>query len=231
MIGSVLSIIIPSAALSISFLNHHHMTNKISFSVLTAMLVVAPLVASADTLLRQLQVGNSGSDVSALQTFLAADATLYPQGLVTGYYGFLTKSAVSNFQSRNGIAPVGRVGPATLPVINLQMAGGVVNNSAAPYISSVRVDSSRNSVNVVWLTNELAKGVVYYSTSPLTTYENANSVTVSGATAATDSNFRTSQTVSIPNLQTNTVYYYLIYSTDQAGNVSVTWPATFQTTN
>jgi len=33
------------------------------------------------------------------------------------------------------------------------------------------------------------------------------------------------------NLQSDTVYYYLIYTTDQSGNVSVTWPASFHTNN
>jgi phosphodiesterase/alkaline phosphatase D-like protein len=56
-------------------------------------------------------------------------------------------------------------------------------------------------------------------------------VNVSGSTAMTDTNFRNAQSVSLQNLQANTTYYYLIYTTDQTGNVSVTWPATFQTTN
>jgi peptidoglycan hydrolase-like protein with peptidoglycan-binding domain len=195
------------------------------------MLAIAPIVASADTLYRQLQLGSSGSDVSALQTFLANDPSLYPQGIVSGYYGFLTKAAVSNFQSRNGIAAVGRVGPVTLPVLNLQMAGGVSNAASAPVITSVSTNASRNSATLTWATNELAQGVVYYSTSPLTTYENTNSVSVSGNTASTDSNLRTAQSVALSNLQANTTYYYLIYTTDQSGNVSVTWPSTFHTIN
>ena len=175
-------------------------------------------------------MGSRGSDVASLQTFLASDITLYPQGLVTSYFGFLTKSAVSNFQSRNGLPAVGRVGPMTLPVLNLQMAGTVGNSASAPIISSVRVDTSRNSATVIWATNESAQGLVYYNTSPLSTYENVNSVTVSGNTAMTDSNFRTSQSVSLQNLQANTTYYYLVYTTDQTGNVSVTWPTSFRTT-
>ncbi len=200
--------------------------------IVTAMFFMSmPAISYADTLNRQLQLGMSGTDVSALQTFLAKDATLYPQGLVTGYFGFLTKSAVSNFQSRNGLDAVGRVGPLTLPVLNVQMANGMASSASAPYISSVFVNANRNSAAVSWNTNEYANGVVYYSTSPLSTYERANSVDVSGNTAMTDTGFRTSQNVSISGLQANTVYYYLIYTTDQSGNVSVTWPSTFQTAN
>ncbi len=210
-------------------------TNSLFEAATVAVFALAfmclPMVSHADALNRQLDLGMSGTDVSALQTFLAQDATLYPQGLVTGYFGMLTHSAVSNFQARNGIANVGRVGPITLVALNLQMANGITNGGAAPFISSVFVSVSKNSANVSWNTNEFAKGVVYYSTIPLTTYERTNSVDVSGNSAMTDTNFKSSQNVSLQNLQTNTTYYYMVYTTDQQGNVSVSWPATFQTTN
>jgi peptidoglycan hydrolase-like protein with peptidoglycan-binding domain len=201
-----------------------------------ALVMAVPALANADAINRQLELGMSGSDVSTLQTFLAQDATLYPQGKVTGYFGFLTKSAVSNFQTRNNISAVGRVGPATLPVLNAQIAsgmngGGVVSSGQTPIISGTNVITSRNNATVNWYTNSATKGVVYYSTSPLSTYENANSVNVSGSVAMTDTNLRTSQNVALSGLLANTTYYYLVYTTDQEGDVSVTWPATFQTTN
>jgi peptidoglycan hydrolase-like protein with peptidoglycan-binding domain len=207
------------------------MIKKIGLYAASALLAAAPLLASADALTRQLDLAMTGSDVSALQTFLATDPTLYPQGLVTGYFGFLTKSAVANFQSRNGLPAVGRVGPMTLPVLNLQMAGGISGNTTAPTIYSIAVEYGMNNATVRWNTTEAAMGTVYYSTSPLTTYENAKSVTISGATAQTDTAYRSSQSVSLQNLQANTTYYYMAYSTDADGNVSVTWPATFRTTN
>lgn len=194
------------------------------------MMAVVPFLAQADTITRQLQLGMSGSDVSSVQTFLANDRTLYPQGLVTGYYGFLTKSAVSNFQIRNGLPGVGRIGPATLPIINQQMSGMVsVDSTTAPIISGVIVGVNSQTATIAWNTNELAKGMIYYSTSPLSTYENENSVNVSGSVVSTDMSERTYQNVSIANLQSNTTYYYMIYVTDQSGNVSVTVPSTFQT--
>ena len=193
--------------------------------------MAAPLFASAETLNRQLEVGMSGADVSALQSFLAQDATLYPQGLMTGYFGLLTKAAVANFQARNGLPAVGRVGPMTLPVLNAQMAGGTGGDDIVANISNVNASSGSNSATVSWNTSESAKGVVYYSSSPLVQHEGWNFVGVSGSTAMTDTSLRTSQSVSISNLQANTTYYYLVYATDQAGNVSVTVPSTFRTSN
>jgi peptidoglycan hydrolase-like protein with peptidoglycan-binding domain len=194
-------------------------------------------LVSAAAINRELQIGMSGSDVGVMQTFFKQDASIYPEGLVTNYFGGMTRAAVRNFQARNGIATVGRVGPQTLPVLNAAIAnnslgngnnnnnnGNTGNFGVAPTISGVNVSTSgaSNSVNLSWSTNELAKGFIYYSTSPLNTYENENSVTVTGAnTASVSNNFVSSQTVSLQNLQANTTYYYMIYVTDQSGNVSV----------
>ncbi len=213
--------------------------NLLKISVLVVFgLVMLPSITNAEVLNRQLEMTMTGSDVSALQTFLAKDATIYPQGLVTGYFGYLTKAAVSNFQTRNGISSVGRVGPATLPVLNYQISQGSLNvnynNSGmqAPEITNVTVNAGRNNTTIAWYTNESAKGAIYYSSRPLILTEQMNSVDVYGASAImTDASFRTNQSITIPNLNANTVYYYMIYTTDVNGNVSVTWPGTFQTTN
>lgn len=211
-------------------------STKIKIFVLALSLIVVPSLAFAETLERQLSMGMSGSDVTALQTFLSKDPSIYPQGLVTGYFGFLTKAAVSNFQTKNGISSVGRVGPATLPVLNLQMSNGngVTNNSNlnAPMITSVSTNTSRNTASVSWNTSEASKGWVYYSTSPLSmTEQNNNSVIVNGNVASTDGNLNYNQNVVLQNLLPNTTYYYLVYSINQIGNASLTWPSTFQTSN
>ena len=193
-----------------------------------ALIVSAsPLVASAQTLTRQLQQGMSGSDVSLLQTFLAKDKTIYPQGLVTGYYGTLTTSAVSNFQSRNGISTVGRVGPATLAVINQQMNADVVS----PTIYPVSVSVSSNAVSMNWNTSENASSVIYYGTSPLSMIEGSatSPVTIGGSSILVHSDLRSSHTANISSLNSNTTYYYVVYVRDGFGNESVTWPATFTT--
>ena len=53
---------------------------------------------------RQLDLGTSGSDVTELQTYLSRSPAIYPEGLVTGYFGRLTKAAVERFQTAQGIA-------------------------------------------------------------------------------------------------------------------------------
>jgi peptidoglycan hydrolase-like protein with peptidoglycan-binding domain len=83
--------------------------------------------------------GDSGLAVSQLQQFLANDSSIYPEGLVTGYYGALTTSAVQAFQAQNGIVSsgspsttgYGAVGPRTIAAIQAQCG-----NSVSPGIPS-----------------------------------------------------------------------------------------------
>ena len=68
-----------------------------------------------------LSMGASGEDVSRLQQFLAQNSSIYPQGLVTGYYGQETENAVQRWQAAHGIVASGTpmttgygvVGPTT----------------------------------------------------------------------------------------------------------------------
>ncbi|OGG60617.1 hypothetical protein A2765_03505 [Candidatus Kaiserbacteria bacterium RIFCSPHIGHO2_01_FULL_56_24] len=198
-------------------------------SIAAAVLIIASS-ASADMLTRQLEQGMTGSDVSSLQTFLATDITIYPQGLVTGYFGPLTFSAVSNFQARNGIATVGRVGPITLAAINLQMGGASGSDTSAPIIFGSTLTFGTSTAKVHWNTSELAIGKVFYSTSwPTMTESGMNDVTVSGNSAIFDGSVRTTQDVTVSGLASNTTYYYVIYAKDASGNAQITWPATFKT--
>lgn len=198
----------------------------------TALVLGLSSLAYADTLTRQLQLGMSGSDVGSLQSFLALDTAIYPQGLVTNYFGFLTKSAVSNFQSRNGIDAIGRVGPITLNAINAQMEGGSTINTGdinAPIIYNTGVTTTASTAVVHWNTNENAAGLVYYSTVPMRMNETVNDVTVMGTSALTDTLLRSAQNVLISNLASNTTYYYIVYTRDGSGNVQVTSQSTFKT--
>jgi peptidoglycan hydrolase-like protein with peptidoglycan-binding domain len=64
---------------------------------------------------RLLQRGKSGRDVTNLQNRLRAVG--YYNGPVTGYYGRLTQSAVSNYQAARGLRVDGIAGPRTLAAL------------------------------------------------------------------------------------------------------------------
>lgn len=71
-----------------------------------------------EKLTKRLQIGSTDKEVKTLQEFLKRDPEVYPEGLVTGYYGALTEKAVKKFQEKNGIEAIGVVGPKTLEKIN-----------------------------------------------------------------------------------------------------------------
>jgi peptidoglycan hydrolase-like protein with peptidoglycan-binding domain len=73
--------------------------------------------------MRTLDLGATGSDVSALQIFLKGRG--YFTAEATGYFGPITKAAVMEYQGANGIDQVGTVGPKTRTLLNVQAAGSM----------------------------------------------------------------------------------------------------------
>ncbi len=69
---------------------------------------------------RTLQRGSSGDDVKWLQQFLKQIQTpeIYPEGLVTGYYGPQTESAIRRLEKQCNMTPSGIVAPKLVVVLN-----------------------------------------------------------------------------------------------------------------
>jgi peptidoglycan hydrolase-like protein with peptidoglycan-binding domain len=63
-------------------------------------------------------VGSQGDEVKALQALLAANSNIYPEGLITGYFGKATEKALKKLQGENGLEQVGCVGPKTRALLN-----------------------------------------------------------------------------------------------------------------
>lgn len=189
----------------------------------------------------QLDFGDRGAQVTELQTFLATSPSIYPEGLVTGYFGSLTQAAVQRYQAARGIVSqgtpattgYGRVGPLTMASINAQLIG---RDESAPLITNINISAGNTSASVGWMTNDSARGKVYYDTSPIR-ISNIFDITgvfsgepvVSGILAQYDGIERSSQAVNITGLSPNTTYYYLVTVFDSSNNVSVSLPASFRT--
>ncbi len=72
---------------------------------ITDFTVVSSGVATSKPLFSSsLTFGMSGNDVKKLQSFLSSDKTIYPEGLITGYFGPATRRAVKRFQSIYNLA-------------------------------------------------------------------------------------------------------------------------------
>lgn len=61
------------------------------------------LTENTTTLSVGLARGSSGDKVVLLQTILSKDETVYPDGLITGYFGDLTEKALLRFQGKYGL--------------------------------------------------------------------------------------------------------------------------------
>ncbi len=228
---------------NLNVLNDQNVTRNLVLSIIgiVSMFTLALVSsASAATISRTLDLGSSGADVSSLQVYLATDSNLYPSGLVTGYYGQLTKAAVERYQTREGIVTsgtpattgYGRVGPTTRASLNAKMNGTSVNTGGtSPSIYSTSVGTTNNSATINWNTNENSSAIVYYGTSFPSMVEGSptTGVTIGGSSMLAHSDLRSSHSATLNSLSSNTMYYYVLYVRDAEGNESISWPATFRT--
>jgi peptidoglycan hydrolase-like protein with peptidoglycan-binding domain len=67
----------------------------------------APILCPYEKIL--LRPGMSGEEVKSLQSILSQDPSIYPQGIVSGYYGSLTSEAVKRLQQKLGLPQTGIV--------------------------------------------------------------------------------------------------------------------------
>jgi collagen type VII alpha len=112
------------------------MKQKIIFSLFLAALFSVPLTIHAQVQMqfpttvftKLLKVGTTDSEVTRLQDYLRQFPELYPEGQITGFFGTFTKNAVKRFQIREGLKPLGIVGPATRLRLNQLVNTGAVSN-------------------------------------------------------------------------------------------------------
>ncbi len=96
----------------------------LSLLLLTGLLTAWPVAALPEKATgelifnRQLKQGMSGTDVSELQDFFSQFRDVYPEALVTGYYGARTVRAVRRFQKKVGLPITGRVDEKTRRALN-----------------------------------------------------------------------------------------------------------------
>ncbi len=85
---------------------------------------------------RDLFKGDHGSDVSALQQFLAQYPSIYPQGSVTGFFGPDTEIAVIRYQQQNGIPATGYFGPLSRNFYHIHCDAGAPGEGDNPNFST-----------------------------------------------------------------------------------------------
>ena len=93
--------------------------------VVEAPPVVSPTLSSQAIaiFIRPLSLGLKGADVAALQTILEQKGFLsLPSGATKGYFGTLTRHAVSDYQKKIGLPSIGIFGPMTRAKLIAELA-------------------------------------------------------------------------------------------------------------
>ena len=112
-----------------------------SVAVVTAPAVAQPSPVAqlvSPVFNKDLVVGAKGDDVKRLQELLKTDASVYPTGQVTGYFGPLTKAAIVKFQLKYGVIKsdkevgAGRLGPKTRAKIKVIFEGAAPASTPVP---------------------------------------------------------------------------------------------------
>jgi peptidoglycan hydrolase-like protein with peptidoglycan-binding domain len=93
-----------------------------------------------------LREGATDEDVKKIQELLASDNTLYPRGLITGYYGPLTSEAVKRFQERNGLTVTGIVDDETRDYLEEYYTEYKANRGAAALWAFEKRDAMKKRI-------------------------------------------------------------------------------------
>lgn len=140
------------------------MKNKIIILLIFSTLFCLPVFEiyaqeSGILFTKTLQIGTSGGQVVELQKFLKQFPDIYPEGIITGYFGTLTGNAVKRFQKKEGIAVVGIVGPTTRAKLNelatkkLSIISTIVNTTNAQNPIKTTTVVEKTTTTVVKTTN------------------------------------------------------------------------------
>ncbi len=171
------------------------------------------------TLHAPLSIGMQSYEVLQLQQFLALDSSVYPEGLVTGYFGPLTQAAVARYQAKNHLPATGYVGVLTIASLNyargqVGIGGPLAGDVWAPVIfPSPNFVLGATKVTIRWKTDEDASSKVYYGRSwPFL---------LASAPVGYDYSIGTDQEVTLTGLLPDTDYYVMLESGDLSGNLSL----------
>ncbi len=198
-------------------------------------------------IIKNLKVGMSGDDIKTLQEFLATDHDVYPEGLITGYFGKLTEKAVKKLQKKLCLEEVGSIGPKTMWRINELLQEGAGHSDKIPQglltapgiqkklcatstsatttltITNVTaIGTGATKTQIRWFTNALANSRVWYGTATPV-------VTATPTASVSSSDYVFNHVIKLSGLATSTTYYYIVASTDKSGNATTSAEKLFKT--
>lgn len=97
----------------------------------------------------ELKLNSRGEEVKILQSALATDKEIYPEGVISGFFGTATEKAVKRFQNNYGLEETGAVDSATLSKFN-EVFGGQQVSVAPTTVSEPETVARKGLLQAVW---------------------------------------------------------------------------------
>ena len=91
-----------------------------------------------------LQRGMKDGEVKTLQEFFKQYSDIYPEGIITGYFGPLTEAAVKKFQAKYSIESIGIVGPKTRNKLN-ELVAAKPPQTLTPILEEKKSEEEKSS--------------------------------------------------------------------------------------
>lgn len=93
----------------------------------------------------ELKLNDRGEEVKILQSALATDKEVYPEGLISGFFGQATEKAVNRFQRKQGLDETGSINSETMVKFNIVYGEKI----AFPEVTPFEVDN-RSGGQKIW---------------------------------------------------------------------------------
>ena len=204
----------------------------------------ASFALAQSELTRSLSLGARGNDVRYLQEFLARDPKIYPEGLITGYFGPRTFTAVKKWQQKNGIDAIGIAGPKTIAKIKETSRAAAAQPGAPADETSLETEAAATDAapsvsgdtappEIVLAVSVPAPTNVYVEFTPneevIATYEYGLSTKYGSSQEVWNQYFSSPAGTYIENLIPATTYQVRAKAADRAGNIGYSQNYTFTT--
>ena len=111
--------------------------------------------------------GATNNSIKLLQNILRTDPLVYPTGLVSGYFGDLTKEALMTFQRNFSLPPTGTFTADTEAVLNATLNIVLLTTYSATYLQNPKVQTQiTESIGELTLKDAVEDGIVVLQATP-----------------------------------------------------------------
>lgn len=198
----------------------------------------SPCVIITQTMTVGSKDSTTSGEVSTLQSYLAKTGFMTSEA--TGYFGYVTKQAVKNFQSANGLLSSGYVGPYTKAKVQSLSCGGYTpspvptNPIACTMEARTCADGSlmpRNPNTCEWLPSQCGNPVAPTPVTPSCgsgyIWNGANCTSPSPCDLYTLDPSHPNCNPTYPPIDNTPGYINCTYSVDGCNGTTSTYPSTF----